>query len=479
MSAVPSALKVAAAVDVADKPLVPQTAVARAHALGRLPFGFGPRFYVALLLGLFWLVPAWRFPRMIQAMFVWDLFILAAWVWDLLRLPAADKLEVRRIWRTRPALAVPGEISIEIKSFSKIPIRAHVMDEAPAQLRAEPPELNLLVRVKTAARDKYSILPAERGDVRLGRVFVRYQSTLRMAERWSVAETSQTVSVLPNLDEAKQHTLYLIRSRQVEMEKRRKRQHGLGREFDTLREYREGDEIRDISWTATARRHQVITRVFQIERSQAVWIVLDAGRLLRAKVEEPGRTLRLAKLDYAVNAALSIAQVALHCGDRVGLLTYGRRIQQNLNAGRGPRQVRAVVEALAQVRGEAREADHGRAVRSILSTQKNRGLIIWITDFAETATTPEVLEYAMHMTSRHLVVFAAMGQPDLNRVASDTPKTEEDMYRHVAALEVAQRRDFLLRGLRQRGVLALELMPNMLASSLVNQYLEIKERSLI
>jgi uncharacterized protein (DUF58 family) len=479
MSAAPTALKIAAAPEVTDKPLVPPTAVARAHALGRIPFGFGPRFYVALLLGLFWLVPAWRFPRMIQAMFVWDFFILAAWVWDLLRLPAADKLEVRRIWRTRPALAVPGEISIEIKSFSKIPIRAHVMDEAPAQLRAEPPELNLLVRVKTAARDKYSILPAERGDVRLGRVFVRYQSTLRMAERWSVAETSQTVSVLPNLDEAKQHTLYLIRSRQVEMEKRRKRQHGLGREFDTLREYREGDEIRDISWTATARRHQVITRVFQIERSQAVWIVLDAGRLLRAKVEEPGRTLRLAKLDYAVNAALSIAQVALHCGDRVGLLTYGRRIQQNLNAGRGPRQVRAVVEALAQVRGEAREADHGRAVRSILSTQKNRGLIIWITDFAETATTPEVLEYAMHMTSRHLVVFAAMGQPDLNRVASDTPKTEEDMYRHVAALEVAQRRDFLLRGLRQRGVLALELMPNMLASSLVNQYLEIKERSLI
>jgi uncharacterized protein (DUF58 family) len=479
MSAAPTALKIAAAPEVTDKPLVPPTAVARAHALGRIPFGFGPRFYVALLLGLFWLVPAWRFPRMIQAMFVWDFFILAAWVWDLLRLPAADKLEVRRIWRTRPALAVPGEISIEIKSFSKIPIRAHVMDEAPAQLRAEPPELNLLVRVKTAARDKYSILPAERGDVRLGRVFVRYQSTLRMAERWSVAETSQTVSVLPNLDEAKQHTLYLIRSRQVEMEKRRKRQHGLGRDFDTLREYREGDEIRDISWTATARRHQVITRVFQIERSQAVWIVLDAGRLLRAKVEEPGRTLRLAKLDYAVNAALSIAQVALHCGDRVGLLTYGRRIQQNLNAGRGPRQVRAVVEALAQVRGEAREADHGRAVRSILSTQKNRGLIIWITDFAETATTPEVLEYAMHMTSRHLVVFAAMGQPDLNRVASDTPKTEEDMYRHVAALEVAQRRDFLLRGLRQRGVLALELMPNMLASSLVNQYLEIKERSLI
>ena len=300
-------------------------------------------------------------------------FILATWVWDLLRLPAADKLEVRRIWRTRPALAVPSEISIEIKNFSKIAVRAHVVDEAPLQLRLEPPELNLLVGVKTAAREKYSILPAERGDVRLGRVFVRYQSPLRMAERWGVAETAQTVTVLPNLDEAKQHTLYLIRSRQVEMEKRRKRQHGLGREFDTLREYREGDEIRDISWTATARRHQVITRVFQIERSQAVWIVLDAGRLLRAKVEEPGRTLRLAKLDYAVNAALSIAQVALHCGDRVGLLAYGRRIQQNLNAGRGPRQVRAIVEALAQVsRRSARSGSWPRGAFHSLDAEKPR-----------------------------------------------------------------------------------------------------------
>jgi hypothetical protein len=179
MSAAPTALKMAAAPDITDKPLMPPTAVARAHSLGRIPFGFGPRFYVAFLLGLFWLVPAWRFPRMIQAMFVWDFFILAAWAWDLLRLPSADKLEVRRIWRTRPALAVPSEIGVEIRNLSKIPIRVHVMDEAPVQLRVEPPELNLLMGVKTAAREKYSILPAERGDVRLRccRIWTKPSST--------------------------------------------------------------------------------------------------------------------------------------------------------------------------------------------------------------------------------------------------------------------------------------------------------------
>jgi uncharacterized protein (DUF58 family) len=312
----------------------------------------------------------------------------------------------------------------------------------------------------------------------LNHIFVRYQSALRIAERWAVANAPQTVTVFPNLDEAKQHTLYLIRSRQVELEKRRRRQRGQGREFDSLREYREGDELRDISWTATARRHHLVTRVFQIERSQAVWIVLDAGRLLRARVAEPGR-IPISKLDYAANAALSLAQIAMHCGDRVGLLAYGRNIQQNLNAGRGPHQMRAIVEALAHIRGEAGEADHGRAVHTLLSEQKRRSLIVWITDFAETATTPEVLEFAMHMANRHLIVFAAIGQPDLSALAGATPETTENMYRHVAALEIADRRSALLGALRQRGVLVLELMPGMLASSLVNQYMDIKERGLL
>src|SRR5260370_9275318 len=94
--------------------------------------------------------------------------------------------------------------------------------------------------------------------------------------------------VLPNLEQARRQTLYLIRSRQVELEKRRRRQRGIGREFDSLREYREGDEVRDISWTATARRRHLVTRVFQMGRSQNVCLSLDTGRLLRSQVREPG-----------------------------------------------------------------------------------------------------------------------------------------------------------------------------------------------
>lgn len=462
-----------------DTPLVPPPATAAARANGRISFGFGSRFFVALILGLAWLVPAWWLPRLIVAMLLWDALLLVAWFWDLQQLPRAAQLEVHRVWRLRPALAVPSSITIELRNSGTLAIHARIVDETRPQLRLEPPTLELFVRSNRTAGAEYSILPSERGDVRLGRTFVRYQSAMRFAERWAIAETSQVVCVLPNIEEAKKHTLYLIRSRQVELEKRRRHQRGLGREFDSMREYREGDEIRDISWTATARRHHLVTRVFQIERSQAVWLVLDAGRLLRAKVQEPGRELRLSKLDYAVTGALSLAQVAIHCGDRVGLLAYGRRIQQNVNAARGVRQVRAILESLARVKSEALEADHGRAAHTLLTTQKRRSLVVWLTDFAETATIPDVIEYAMHLTSRHLVLFAAMAQPDLNALAAATPQTKDDMYRHAAALEIAQRRDLLLRSLRQRGVLTLEVMPGMLASSIVNQYLDIKERNLL
>ncbi len=462
-----------------SEPLSPSVATARARKLGRFSFAWGPRFFVALLLGFVALGPAWWFRQAIVAMFLWDGIVLAAWLWDLLRLPRPEQLQVRRIWEKRPCLGVPGNVVVEVRNGGKISIHARIVDETPTQLRAEPPDLDLRVKAGATAEARYAVMPAERGDTRLGRIFLRFQSPLGLAERWAVAETQQTVRVLPNLEQARRQTLYLVRSRQVELEKRRRRQRGIGREFDSLREYREGDELRDISWTATARRRHLITRVFQMERSQNIWLVLDAGRLLRAQVREPGNAPRFSKLDYAVNAALSLAQVALYCGDRVGLLAYGRRIQQNLSAGRGAHHLRAIVESLAQVRAEALESDHGRAVRALLNAQKRRSLVVWITDFAETATIPEVIEYAMHLTPRHLVVFAAMGQPDLKTLADTIPTVTAEMYRHGAALEISQRRDILMRGLRQRGVLALELMPGMLASSLVTQYLDVKERSLL
>ncbi len=458
---------------------IPETATARAHAAGRFKIGFGTRFFVALLIGLVWVVPAAWSPRLIIGMFIWDALFLLLWLQDLLRLPKPGELELRRFWHSPPSLGVHSKVSVALQNFSRRPVFARVTDQTPRALRTEPPVVPLAAATGASASADYEIFPAQRGDLAVGKMFVRYQSALRLAERWAVADTSVSVRVLPNLEQAKQQTLYLIRTRQVAMERRRKRHRGLGREFESLREYRTGDEFRNISWTATARRSKLITRVFQVERSQTVWIVLDAGRLLREQIVESGAALTMSKLDYAVDAALALAQVAMHSGDRVGLLAYGRELQQNCNAGRGASHLHSIVESLALVRPEPYEADHARAARALLTEQHRRSLIVWITDLAETAGMPDVVEYALQMTRRHLVLFAAVGQPDLRDRVARRPETEEDMFRYIAAIEIVQRRELLLRGLRQRGVLAMELMPGALAASLVNQYLDIKDRSLI
>lgn len=458
---------------------VPAVSSARAHSTGRFRIGFGTRFFVALLIGLVWVVPAAWSPRLIAGVFFWDGLFLLLWLQDLMRLPKPGELELQRIWHTAPSLGVRSKISVELHNFGRRPVFARVTDETSRALRREPPVLELAAPAGGMASAQYEIFPAQRGDLLIGKFYMRYQSALRLAERWAVAETSATVRVLPNLEQAKQQTLYLIRTRQVAMERRRRRLRGLGREFESLREYRTGDEFRNISWTATARRSKLITRVFQVERSQTVWIVLDAGRLLREQIVRGAGSLRLSKLDYAVDAALALAQVAMHSGDRVGLLAYGREIQQNQNAGRGAAHLHSLVESLALVHPEPYEADHGRAAHALLTEQHRRSLIVWITDLAETAGTPDVVEYALQMTRRHLVLFAAVGQPDLNELVAQRPESEEEMFRYVAAIEIVQRRELLLRRLRQRGVLAMELMPGALAVSLVNQYLDIKERSLI
>jgi uncharacterized protein (DUF58 family) len=338
-------------------------------------------------------------------------------------------------------------------------------------LRNEPPALTVKAPARTEATATYRICPVRRGDVKLGDCYVRYQSVLRIAERWVRASIRQTVRIYPNLEDAKRHSISLLRSRQIDVEKRRTRMRGIGREFETLREYRQGDEYRDICWTAAARRGKLVTRVYQIERSQTIWIVIDSGRLMRARVGG------LSKLDHAVNSALILAQVGMYSGDRVGLVAYGRGIRQQLPASKGSAHLRHFIEQLALVHEEVSEADHLFMAGRLLRDQKRRSLIVWLTDLAETAMTPEVIEAAAMMMPKHLVLFVVIGQPDLGELAAKRPRSETEMYEVAAAQEMVHRRELLLARLRERGALALEVNSGGISTALVNSYLQIKERN--
>ena len=455
-----------------DQPtLIPPEISASARSYKRIGFAFGDRFFMLLFVGLVWLGPAFFDRRFVYALFVWDAFVLLLWLIDLAQMPRPGQLSVKRTWRSPAALSIESEIELTLANLSRSRINAKLTDSVPLQLRTAPPTVSVRSSRQGEGAVSYRIRPVQRGDAQLGYCYVRYQSVFRIAERWVRAPLEQTVRIYPDLEDAKRHSIYLLQSRQVALEKRRTRMRGTGREFESLREYQDGDEYRDICWTASARRAKLVTRVYQMERSQTVWIVIDSGRLMRTRVGS------LSKLDKAVNSALSLAQVALYSGDRVGLVAYGRSIRQQLPAAKGSAHLRQLIEHLALVHEEAAEADHLQMASRLLTDQKRRSLVVWLTDLAETAMTPEVIEAASMMMPRHLVLFVVVGQPDLGALASRTPESESEMYRIAAAQEMVHRRELLLARLRERGALAMEVSSGPVSPVLVNAYLQIKERS--
>lgn len=452
--------------------LVPPERTAHAKGLGRWPGAFGPRFFLALVVGFVWLGPAWWDLRFGYVILAWDALALAIWWWDWSSLPRPEQLELSRRWAEPLSMGVPAQVMLAVRAENRFKIMTTLEDEVPPSLRAQMPE-EIAVQPGQVGNAQYAIRPGERGEVHLGRVFIRYRSSLQFAERRAAADLAQTVRVYPNLQEGKKMGLYLLRSRQINLEKRLQHRPGQGREFESLREYHDGDEPRDICWTVTARQGELVTEVYRPERSQSVLLVLDAGRLMLARSGE------FTKLDYAVTGALSLANVAMAGGDAVGMVAYGRKIQANINAARGAFHMRSILDQLALVQGELVEADHARATDTLLKRQRRRCLVVWITDLAETAATPEVIESAMRLVARHLVLFVVLGQPDLGNFLARRPETTGEMYRYVAGLELIQRREALLRRMREQGALTLEIEPGKLAVGLVNQYLRIKEESLI
>jgi uncharacterized protein (DUF58 family) len=458
--------------------LHPESVEASCRPRGRFAFGLTARALLLLAAGFLWLIPGYRFPRLAYGMLIWDAVVLLACLLDGLRLPAPSTIRATRNWLSAPSLGAPIEIELSLLHSNNIVLECALTDDLPSQLLETPATHSVRAYPMAAANVRQSVRPRSRGDVQAGDLYLHYRSTLGLVDRWAVAPLSQSVRIYPELRSAEEQQLYLAKSRRVDLQLRQMRYRGLGREFESLREYRAGDDLRDVCWTASARRGDLVTRQFQAERSQSVWIVLDTGRLMRAGVSDTKEN-RFTKLDYACSTAVALAQLALYSSDRVGLLGYGRRIQQQLLPGRGAAHMRQFLESLAQLEADPAEADHLRATAILGRLQPRRSLILWITDLAESAMRPEVIDGAAQLLHRHVVLFIAMAQPEVAAIAKAVPKNIEEMFRSAAAQEMASRRELLLARLRDQGAITLDTLPGQMTASVLNQYLSIKERAVL
>ena len=424
--------------------LIPEPVTNTAKPLGKtgrvLGFGLTTRGLLLLLTGLLWLVPAFFHLHRIWLMLAWDGLLLALIAFEVLSLPAPSRLRVTRRFLDSPRLGEKTVVELELTQQSGRVLEVDITDALDATLMPTPQPCRVEAFPRDAIRATLDCFPGRRGEVRLGNIFLRYRSGLKLVERWAVAEAAQVIRVFPAMVQGGDSaSLYLMRARQIELEKRRLKQRGIGREFESLRDYVRGDEIRNVSWTATARRLKPIVRQYTTERSQQVWVVLDAGRLSRTAFEirrqqsrrndrnnqQESETevadsvlLTVTQLDEAATAAVMLAEAVGASGDKCGLLTYGREVQQQLLPGAGPAHLRTLIDQLSQVRGEAAEANHLGAAARLKHLQRRRGLIVWVTEIADSAGRPEIVAAAADLARRHLVLLVLLEHPELAELAA-------------------------------------------------------------
>src|ERR1700733_1610755 len=480
--------------------LFPQPVTARARYFGRfgcaIGYGLSARTLLLLVAGVLWAIPAFFHPQRLWMMLVWDALIALLVIVDLVSLPNPSVIDVTRRFVNPPALGERTEIEYQVAQQSNGIVTIVVTDDMHPALVASPRPLTVVAYPRDAVRVVFLCYPGRRGDFQLGKIYLRYRGALRLVERWAVCDAEQDVRVFPASEQSGDRAaFYLMRARQIELQKRRLRLRGIGREFESLRDYQRGDELRNISWTATARRAKLITRQFTTERSQQVWVVLDAGRLSRTAFElrksrppAPGESelesaenlqLSVTQLDQATSAAVMLAQVIGGSGDKFALLTYGRRIQQQPPPGNGPVHLRLLINLLSQVRSERAEADHLHAASRLKNLQRRRGLIIWVTEMAESAGRPEVVIAAAELVRQHLVVLVLLEHPELDALAAREPKNAEEMFASTAAQEMLERRRQTIAKLREQGVLVVETTPAGGGASAISKYLEVKAQGLL
>lgn len=406
-----------------------------------------------------------------------DLLLVGLAVLEAARLPSRRELRVRRV--ARPVLSLGARTALEVEV--RLPpggpggTTATVHEDLPAEIRPAARPGPAAIPPGGAAVFRTEVVALRRGRFSLGAIHVRLAGTLGLALRQhSFAGEGSEVRVFPNLAGVSQYRLLALRGRLREAGLRHLRLRGAGTAFESLREHLPGEDHRRVDWKATARRGRLIARNFEVERSQSLVLVVDAGRLMTAEVAGG-----FPRLEYALNAALVLAHVAVSRDDRVGAMVYADRVQGFVPATRGHGALERVTSILAGAEGRLTEADVEGAFRLLATRGRKRSLLVIFTEVVDPETSGALLAHVARAAGRHLPLVVTLRDRALEREARCLPSTPEEAYRRAAAEELLHARGQALAMLHRRGVSVLDADPSGLTAAVIDRYLDLKARMLI
>jgi uncharacterized protein (DUF58 family) len=416
--------------------------------------------------------------------------------------PPPSAIGIRRTPPGHFALGARAELSYAVENRSSRAVRIGIVETPVRTLRFD---VDVLVGEAPAQRRVTmvrAITPIARGADELGTLYFWYENAFGLLQRRRRAGAAQAIRVYPDLSTVERYGALHVRNRLIEAGLRRMQLRGIGTEFESLREWSDGDGFRTIDWKATARRGKLMVAQHEVERSQSVMLLLDCGRLMTPRVEgaaalpyepaqgagapsqQPGSPMRdppwgLRKLDYAVTAALSLATIAGLASDRVGLVAFARQVL----AASAPRSTRSSIARLSDMlyglEPRFEESNYTRAFAYLRHHLRKRSLIVFLTDVIDPLAQAAVMTEAASLAKHHLLICVFMNDAAVSAALAEEPRTVSDAYRANVAVGLANERRTAKRMLERAGALVIDVPAKRLTTALVDEYLRVKRRGLV
>lgn len=397
--------------------------------------------------------------------------LLSAILIDVLLVYTKKKgITAERITGERFSIGDENKVVLTLYNHYGFPVRTSIIDELPFQFQ----ERKWLKKAKLE-RDKshqleYHLRPTTRGEYAFGSINLFVHAPLQLVKRHYVFPAEETVKVYPSYIQMRRYQLLAVSNRLQEAGVKRIRKIGHSMEFEQIKEYVRGDDYRTINWKATARKDGLMVNNFTDERSQQIYCLINKGRVM--KMPFHGMTL----LDYAINAALVLSNVALVKQDKAGLITFEKNIDSFLLADKKPTQMNQVLENLYRQKTDFLEPDFEKLFSIIRNRVTNRSLMVLFTNFESLESLQREMTALKKIARYHLLLVVFFENTELKSLLESKTKTLEEIYIKTIAEKFAYEKRQMVKELHKNGIPSILTTPENLTVNTINKYLELKTR---
>lgn len=364
-------------------------------------------------------------------------------------------------------------IDISIENFYTFPVYIRIIDEIPEQFQVRDFKIDRKLEASSVTQLQYELRPTERGEYHFGKLNIYVTSIFGLVARRFSFNDKAMIPTYPSFMQLRKYDLIAISNNLNQYGIKKVRRIGHTMEFEQIKDYVLGDDLRTINWKATAKKNQLMVNQFQDEKSQPVYSVIDKGRVM--KMPFNGLTL----LDYAINSSLVISNVALKKQDKAGIFSFSKKVENRVVAERRTSQMNLILEGLYSVNTDFFESDFGRLYADIKRNITQRSLILLYTNFETLDGLHRQLPYLKGIAKSHLLVVVFFKNTELNNLITEKAETVQQAYDKVIAEKFAFEKRLIVNELKKYGIYSILTTPENLTIDTINKYLEIKARGLL